>query len=44
MLDQREQVRATARQTGVWPPAGGAGRLLTQENKILMPSAFSPMQ
>jgi hypothetical protein len=43
-LEQREKVRTTARQTGVWPPGGGAGRLLTQENKIMMPSAFSPMQ
>jgi hypothetical protein len=43
-LDQREAVRAKARQTGVWPPGGGAGRLLTQANKIMMPAAFSPMQ
>jgi hypothetical protein len=43
-LDQRERVRATARQAGVWPPGGGAGRLLTMANKIMMPSAFSPMQ
>ena len=43
-LDQREAVRAKARQTGVWPPGGGAGRLLTQANKIMTPSAFSPMQ
>ena len=43
-LDQREAVRAKARQTGVWPPGGGAGRLLTQANKIMVPSAFSPMQ
>jgi hypothetical protein len=43
-LDQRETVRAKARQTGVWPPGGGAGRLLTMANKIMMPSAFSPMQ
>jgi hypothetical protein len=43
-LEQRDQVRAIARQTGVWPPAGGAGRLLTQANKIMMPAAFSPMQ
>ena len=43
-MDQREAVRAKARQTGVWPPGGGAGRLLTQANKIMMPAAFSPMQ
>jgi hypothetical protein len=43
-LQQREEVRAKARQMGVWPPGGGAGRLLTQANKIMMPAAFSPMQ
>jgi hypothetical protein len=43
-LDQRAAVRAKARELGVWPPGGGAGRLLTQANKILLPAAFSPMQ
>ena len=43
-LQQREEVRAKARQMGVWPPGGAPGRLLTQANKIMMPSAFSPMQ
>ncbi len=43
-LDQRAAVRAKAVQSGVWPPAGGADRLFTQANKILIPSAFSPMQ
>ena len=43
-MDQREAVSAKARQTGVWPPGGGAGRLLTQANKIMLPAAFSPMQ
>jgi hypothetical protein len=43
-LDQREKVQATARQTGVWPQGGGAGRLLTMKNKVMMPAAFSPMQ
>ncbi len=43
-LDQRAQVRAEARKKGVWPPPGGADRLLTQENKILLPAAFSPLQ
>jgi len=28
----------------VWPPPGGGDRLITQENKILLPSAFSPLQ
>jgi hypothetical protein len=43
-LDQRAAVRAKAVQLGVWPPEGGPARLLTQANKILMPSAFSPLQ
>jgi hypothetical protein len=43
-LDQRAQVRADAISKGVWPPPGGADRLLTQETKILLPAAFSPLQ
>ncbi len=43
-LDQREAVRAKARQTGAWPPPGGAERLLTMANKIMLPAAFSPLQ
>jgi hypothetical protein len=43
-LDQRAAVRVKAVQLGVWPPGGGAGRLLTQANKIMTPAAFSPMQ
>ena len=43
-LDQRAAVRAEAVLRGVWPPGGGAGRLLTQANKIMLPAAFSPMQ
>jgi hypothetical protein len=43
-LEQRAAVRAKAVQEGVWPPGGGAGRLLTQANKIMLPAAFSPMQ
>ena len=43
-LDQRARVRAEAVANGVWPPPGGRDRLLTQENKILLPAAFSPLQ
>jgi hypothetical protein len=43
-LDQRTKVRDEARAKGVWPPPGGGDRLLTQENKILLPAAFSPLQ
>lgn len=43
-LDQRARVRAEAVQKGVWPPPGGGDRLISQENKILLPAAFSPLQ
>src|SRR5438309_1934058 len=43
-LDARARLRDEARQKGVWPPPGGGDRLLTQENKILLPAAFSPLQ
>jgi NIPSNAP len=43
-MDQRMQVREDARKKGVWPPPGGGDRLITQENKILLPAAFSPLQ
>ncbi len=43
-LDQRAQVRKDAVAAGAWPPGGGAETLLAQENKILMPASFSPMQ
>jgi len=50
-LDQRNDTRKKAQATGVWPPAALAKKegipsyqLLAQENKILMPSAFSPLQ
>ena len=43
-MDQRMKIRDEARQKGVWPPPGGADRLLTQENKILLPASFSPLR
>jgi hypothetical protein len=43
-LDQRAAVRAEAVKKGVWPPPGGGDRLITQQNKIVLPSAFSPLQ
>src|SRR3989304_3091414 len=43
-LAARARIRDEGRQKGVWPPPGGADRLLTQENKILLPAAFSPLQ
>jgi len=43
-LDERAAIRTKARETGVWPPPGGAETLLTQANKILLPASFSPLQ
>jgi hypothetical protein len=43
-MDQRLEVREQARKAGVWPPPGGGDELLAQSNKIVMPSAFSPLQ
>ena len=42
-MNQRMQVRDEARKKGIWPPPGG-GNLITQETKIVLPSAFSPLQ
>jgi len=50
-LNQRNEARDQALATGVWPPSAVAkklnlpdGTLTAQENKIVMPSAFSPLQ
>ena len=50
-LDARNETRAKAQATGMWPPSAVAKKeglpiyqLLAQENKILMPAAFSPLQ
>jgi hypothetical protein len=43
-LDERTAVRNKAREMGVWPPPGGGDTLLTMANKIMLPSAFSPVQ
>ena len=40
-LSERERVREEARQSPHWPT--GAGVRISQENKILVPAAFSPM-
>ena len=41
-LDQRKNVRAEARKPPTWPPPTREF-LISQENKIMVPSAFSPM-
>jgi len=50
-LDARNETRMKAQATGMWPPSAVAKKeglpvyqLLAQENKILMPAAFSPLQ
>ena len=50
-LDERTRMRDEIRKDGNWPPAalaektGGRGyHMHMQENKIVMPSAFSPLQ
>jgi hypothetical protein len=50
-LDARNETRKKAQATGMWPPSAVAKKeglpvyqLLAQENKILMPAAFSPIQ
>ncbi len=42
---QRQAIRADAVARGIWPPGGGpAGGMLKQENKLVMPAAFSPIR
>ena len=50
-LAQRDELRDKAFATGMWPPSvkdqkeGGPGyNLISQENKLMMPSSFSPLQ
>jgi hypothetical protein len=50
-LDARNEVRKKTVAAGIWPPAAVAKRegmpnpvLVAQENTIVMPSAFSPLQ
>ena len=50
-LDERTATRNKSRESGHWPPSVGAKKaglpdyhLVHQENKILMPAAFSPLQ
>jgi len=42
-LNERAHVREQARKAGVWPPQTGV-RPVRQENKILLPAAFSPVR
>jgi hypothetical protein len=42
--DHRQKTRDRAVAEGVWPPKGGAARLLYQENSLLVPTTFSPLR
>lgn len=42
-FEERTRVRTETRATGVWPPQSGVAPL-AQENKILLPYDFSPLQ
>ena len=42
-FEERQRVRAEALAQGIWPPPSGEVPL-RQENKILTPAAFSPLQ
>ena len=43
-MEHRAEIRNKAREAGVWPPPGGGDAIVTQDNKILLPSKFSPIQ
>ena len=50
-IDQRNATRDKARDAGIWPPAAVAAKAgaksipyIAQENKIVMPASFSPLQ
>jgi hypothetical protein len=42
-LNERARVRDETRKAGVWPPQTGV-RPVRQENKLLVPAAFSPVR
>lgn len=43
-MEKRAEIRGKAMGAGVWPPKGGRDHYLTQTNKLMMPSEFSPSQ
>jgi hypothetical protein len=42
-LNERVRIREESRKAGKWPPQAGV-RPIRQENKLLIPAAFSPLQ
>ncbi len=44
-LDERMAIRSKAEADGIWPPkSGDVVDVLSQENKLMLPAPFSPMQ
>jgi hypothetical protein len=42
---ERFEVREKARREGIWPPRGGTpGRMLKQENMLVVPAPYSPLR
>ena len=42
---ERFEVREKARREGIWPPRGGTpGRMLKQENMLVVPASYSPLR
>ena len=42
--NHRAGVREHAIKEGIWPPKGGPGQLLAQENVLVIPASFSPLR
>lgn len=43
--NERQRIRSEAVARGIWPPGGAAsGLVVRQENKLVMPAAFSPLR
>jgi hypothetical protein len=42
--DERLRIRTEAVAAGIWPPKGGAERLLHMQSSLLIPTAFSPLR
>lgn len=42
--NHRAVVREHAIKEGIWPPKGGPGQMLAQENVLVIPASFSPLR
>ena len=43
-MEHRVKIRAEAREKGIWPPPVPSDSNVMQNNKICLPSSFSPVQ